>query len=144
MGAMKAVVIYESLTGNTARAARLIGAELTAAGVAAAVCPITAVDYQALGEADLVIVGAWTDGFIFVGQRPGRAGRLRRMPAIGGKRAVVFCTYAIDAGHTLDKLVTIVEERGAEVLGGMAIRRDRIDEGARDFTQRVLEVAAPA
>jgi flavodoxin len=144
MGGMKAVVIYESLTGHTARAAGVIGAELSAAGVASTVCPITAVDYQALGEADLVIVGAWTDGFVFVGQRPGRARRLRKMPAINGKRAAVFCTYAIDAGHTLDKLVAIVEERGAEVLGGMAIRRDRIDAGARDFVARVLEAVAPA
>lgn len=139
---MNAVVIYESLTGHTAHAAARIGEELVGAGIATTVCPITAIDYQALADAELVVVGAWTDGFVFVGQRPGRAGRLRNMPAIGGKQAVVFCTYAIDAGHTLDKMVAIVEERGAEVLGGMAIRRDRIDQGARDFVARVLDAVS--
>jgi hypothetical protein len=50
----------------------------------------------------------------------------------------VFCTYAVDQGKVLDKLVAIMEERGAEVLGGMAIRRDDLAGGARDFAERVL------
>lgn len=137
---MKAVVIYESLTGNTRRAAELIGEQLTGAGVEATVCPITAVSYQALAEAELVVVGAWTDGFIFVGQRPGRAARLRKLPVLHGKRAVVFCTYAIDHGKTLQKLTDIVAGRGAEVIGGMAIRRDDIEGGVDDFVGRVLGV----
>ncbi len=139
---MKAVVIYESLTGNTRKAAGLIAAELGRQGVPATVSPITAIDYQALEDADLVIVGSWTDGLLFFGQKPGRAGRLRKLPFISGKRCVVFCTYAIDCGATLEKLVTILEDRGAEVLGGMAIRRDNLEGGARDFVNRVLEVVA--
>ncbi len=139
---MKAVVIYESLTGNTRKAAGLIAAELGRQGVPATVSPITAIDYQALEDADLVIVGSWTDGLLFFGQRPGRAGRLRKLPFIAGKRCVVFCTYAVDSGATLDKLVAILEDRGAEVLGGMAIRRDNLEGGAREFVTRVLEVVA--
>jgi hypothetical protein len=142
---MQAVVIYESLTGRTRRAAELIRAELDTAGVSTTVCPVTAVDYQALSAADLVVVGSWTDGIFVVGQRPGRAGRLRRLPALGGKQAVVFCTYALDPGHTLDKMATIVAGRGADVVGGMAIRRDRIDVLVPDFVERVIEaVEAPA
>jgi len=139
---MKAVVIYESLTGNTRKAAGLIGEELERHGVATTVSPITGIDYQALEDADLVIVGSWTDGLIFFGQRPGRAARLRKLPFVSGKRCVVFCTYAIDCGATLDKLVAILEDRGAEVLGGMAIRRDDLAGGARDFVSRVMEAVA--
>lgn len=139
---MKAVVIYESLTGNTRKAAGLIAAELGRQGVPATVSPITAIDYQALEDADLVIVGSWTDGLLFFGQKPGRAGRLRKLPFISGKRCVVFCTYAVDCGATLEKLVAILEDRGAEVLGGMAIRRDNLEGGAREFVNRVLEVVA--
>ena len=140
---MNAIVIYESLTGNTRKAAELIGAELTRAGVTATVCAITAIDYQALAEADLVVIGSWTDGLVLFGQRPGRAGRLRTMPTLAGKKAAVFCTYAIDQGNVLKKLTAIVEQRGAEVLGGMAIKRTRIPAGARDFVARVLR-AVPA
>ena len=79
---MSAVVIYESLTGNTRRAAGIMGAELERAGVPTTVCPITRINYQALADADLVIVGTWTDGIFVVGQRPGRAARIRKLPVI--------------------------------------------------------------
>jgi hypothetical protein len=137
---MKAVVIYESLTGNTRKAAGYIGAALERGGVETTVASITAVPYQALAEADLVVVGTWTDGLVLFGQRPGRAGRLRKLPYITGKRCAVFVTYAIDAGNVLDKLVAMMEDRGGEVLGGMTIRRDDLAGGSKDFVERVLEV----
>jgi hypothetical protein len=139
---MKAVVIYESLTGNTRKDAGINGAELERGGVATTVASTTSVPYQAVAEADLIVVGTWTDGLIFVGQRPGRAGRLKKLPYISGKRCAVFCTYAVDAGNVLDKMVKLMEDRGAEVLGGMAIRRDDLAGGARDFVERVLDVVA--
>ena len=135
------MVISESLTGNTRQVANMIASQLAAQGVEAVACPITAVDYQALSDADMVIVGTWTDGVVFFGQRPGRAHRLRAMPSMAGKRAVVFCTYAIDPGRTLDKLRDIVKGRGAEVIGGMAIRRDNLAGGARELVDRLVSSA---
>lgn len=134
---MRVVVIYESLTGNTRKASHLLADELERLGHTAVACPTTAVEYQALHEADLVVVGGWTDGLFFVGQRPGRAGRLRNLPALKGKRAVCFVTYAIDSGKTLEKLSTIVEGLGATVEGGMTIRRDRITDGVADLAARI-------
>ena len=141
---MDAVVIYESLTGNTARAGQAIAAELTEQGVPTRAFPITRIDYQALSDADLVIVGSWVDGLILVGQRPGRLGRVRAMPALAGKRAVVYLTYAIDPGKALQKMSDAVAARGAEVLGGQVIRRDKLDEGVDEFVDRVLAVIEPA
>ncbi|MBK5223484.1 MAG: flavodoxin family protein [Acidimicrobiia bacterium] len=135
---MRTVVVYESLTGNTRTAAELIGAELRSSGVDATVCAIDEVDLTALAAADLVVVGSWVDGFIFVGQRPGRAGRLRKLPVIDGKTAAVFCTYAVDPGKTLTKLSDIVTDRGGKVIGGVAIKRGNLADGARDFVDRVL------
>ena len=141
---MRAVVVYESLTGNTAKAARLIAEQLTARGITTAAYPVNKPDYQVLSEADLVVVGGWTDGIVIAGQKPGRSWRLKKMPAISGKKAVVFATYAIDPGKVLEKLVTIVEGRGAEVLGGMTIRRDRLEESTAEFVDRIVEVLEPA
>jgi hypothetical protein len=137
------VVVYESLTGNTRRAAEAMGAELERRGVDATVCNITEIDYQALARADLVVMGSWVDGIFVVGQRPGRAGRLESFPPIDGKRCFVYCTYALNPGKTLQKMTAIMQGRGAEVLGGMAIKRNRIPDGARDFVARVLD-AVPA
>lgn len=139
---MKALIIYESLTGTTRRASYLIADRLREAGHEAVVSPVTHVDLQALKEADVVIVGAWTDGIVFFGQRPGRAHRLRRLPVMNGKRCVVFCTYAVDQGRTLEKLADIMRARGAEVVGGYAIRRTRLTEGVDEFVARVLDALA--
>jgi hypothetical protein len=136
---MNAVIIYESLTGNTEKAANLMARELRAARVATSVCRITDIDYQALANADLVIVGTWTDGIFVVGQRPGRGQRLRRLPVLDHKRCVVFCTYALNPGKTLDKMTRILEGRGANVLGGMTIRRNNLEGGAHEFVERLLD-----
>jgi hypothetical protein len=139
---VQAVVIYESLTGNTAKAGRAIAAGLTAEGVPARAFPITRIDYQALADADLVVVGSWVDGLIFVGQRPGRLGRITSMPALAGKKAVVYVTYAIDPGKSLQKLSDAVEARGADVLGGETIRRDKLETGVQHLVDRILAVTA--
>ena len=141
---MDAVVIYESLTGHTAKAGQAIAEGLTAAGVPTQAYPIKKIDFQVLSEADLVIVGSWVDGLVVVGQKPGRLGRIKAMPALAGKRAVVYLTYAIDPGKALQKMSDAVAARGAEVLGGQIIRRDKLDEGVADFVDRVLQVTSPA
>jgi len=139
---MRAVVIYESLTGNTAKAAELIGQHLVEGGVSATVFPTTQVDFQAVADADLVIVGSWTDGLFFFAQKPAKAGRLSLLPLLNGKTCAVFCTFALDPGKTIDKLTDLMTERGADVIGGMTIRRNQLEDGARDFVDRVLGVVA--
>lgn len=135
---MKAAVIYESLTGKTRTLSGLMAAELRARGVETSVSPITAIDLQAVSEADLVFVGSWTDGLLFIGQKPGRSDRLKTMPTVAGKKTVVFCTFAIDPGHVVQKLTTLVESRGAQVIGGMAVRRDDLAQGALDIVEGAL------
>lgn len=141
--AMNAVVIYESLTGNTAKAGHVIAQQLTEGGMPTVACPITEVDLQALSEADVVIVGSWTDGVFFFGQRPGRAGRITsNLPRIDGKKAVVYCTYALDCGPTLEKLERIVRMGGGDVIGGYAIKRNDLAGGAAELAARILGVVA--
>ena len=134
----RAVVIYESLTGHTARAARLIGEAVAAEGVEVAIYPITDIGLKNLAEADIVFVGTWVDGVIIAGHRPGRVGRLRAMPVIDGKRAACFMTYAIHAGKALSKLERVVEERGGTVVASTLLRRDRLAVGVADFVHDAL------
>ena len=125
------------------RTAEVIDREPTRRGIRRPDCAITAIDLQALSAADLVVVGTWTDGMFFFGQRPGRGGRIKdRLPAMAGKQAVTYVTFALEPRHALDKLTEIVRATGAEVIGGMAIRRDDIEGGATDLVERVLEATA--
>jgi flavodoxin len=139
---MQVVILHESLTGRTEQAARLIANAFYERQIAARVFPVDGYDADALADADLVVAGSWTDGFFVVGQKPGRRKKFVHLPDLSGKRAAVFCTFALDPGHTLDKLTAIMADHGADVVGGLAIRRDRLDEGASDFVDRLLEVVS--
>jgi flavorubredoxin len=132
------VVIYESLTGHTARAARVIGEAVAAEGVEVAIYPITDIGLKNLAESDIVFVGTWVDGLVLFGHRPGRAGRIRSMPVIDGKRVAAFMTYAIHAGRALDRFAEVLEERGATVVSRALLRRDRLETGIDDFVRSAL------
>jgi hypothetical protein len=140
---MDAVIIYESMTGTTRRAAHLIGDGFFDLRIGSQVVPTTGVSAEAVGTADLVVVGTWTDGALIVGQRPAKAKRLRALPDLAGKRCLVYCTYAIDPGRTLAKLSKIVEDRGGDVLGGMTLRRDHLEADAAEFVDRAAAVLLP-
>ncbi len=136
---MKAIVIYESLTGTTKEAGEAIARSLRSHGWLASTSPMSRIDLAELKSADVVIVGSWTDGIFFFGQKPAKESKLASMlPMIHGKKAAVFCTYAIDPGKTLPKLGSIVRRRGGDVVGGYAIHRKRVEEGAGEFTARLL------
>lgn len=140
---MRAVVIYESLTGNTARAARLVAEEVAAHGVDVSVYPITDIGLKDLAEADVVFVGTWVDGLILFGHRPGRAGRIKSMPVVDGKRVAAFMTYAVHAGKALDRFAKVLDERGANVVARALLRRDHLEAGIGDFVSSSL-AAVPA
>ncbi len=135
---MNVVVIYESRSGNTKYAAELIASGVIRDGGTAAAYPSTAVDLHAVSQADLIVVGTWTDGLFFFGQRPGGSMRLWQMPEIHHKRAAVFCTYAKNPGKTVDKLARLVEGKGATVVGGNAFHRNRLEEEVEGFVDGLL------
>ena len=136
---MQVVIIYESLTGNTRAAAQLISDAFFERDVAAKLYRVGGYDPAAVAEADLVIVGSWTDGLFVVGQKPAKRKKFKGFGDLSGKRCAVFCTYALDPGKTLDKFSKLLTEQGADVIGGMAIRRNDLQAGAADFVARVMD-----
>jgi menaquinone-dependent protoporphyrinogen IX oxidase len=134
---VKAVVLFESMTGNTKRVAELIGGAVAATGDEVVVRNITDFDFHELAVADVVYVGTWVDGLVLFGQRPGRASRLRKLPVLDHKPVAVFCTYAINAGKALDKTAAILDAKGATVVAQRQFRRDRLDQGVAEFVDEV-------
>lgn len=141
---MKAALLVESLTGNTWKAAELIGDKLqqerwTITGLSKVGRP----DLQSVHDADIVVVGTWTHGLFVVGQAPFALGNIANLPTMRGKRAACFLTFALNAGTSIDKLATAVGQTGADVVGGLEIKRNYLDEHTDLFVERLLGVVEP-
>lgn len=142
---MRTVVIYESKTGNTERAARLIADELIAAGHEVAVFPTKAVDLKTVADADLIIAGTWVDGLILFGHRPGGAGNwVKHVPELWNKPTFAFMTYAARPGNAIAKFSDLLRAIGCDVRGGLELHRRHLDTDAPDFTRAVLDAFANA
>ncbi len=139
---MRAALLVESWTGNTWRAAERVADLLqqerwTITGLSRVKQP----DYMALQAADFVLVGTWVHGAFVVGQAPWAVNTIANLPALRGKRAATFCTFALDPGRSLDRLSRAVGETGAYVIGGVAMKRTRLDEHAEVFASRLVDAA---
>ncbi len=142
---MKAALLVESLTGNTWKAGEKIGTLLQQDGwTITGLDRVRQPDHAAIQEADLVIVGTWVHGLFVVGQAPWGLGSIGHLPMMRGKKAATFCTFALNPGKTLDKLTTAVMDRGADVLGGVALNRSKLDEHSEVFVDRLLANLPPA
>lgn len=136
---MKAALLVESLTGNTWTAGERIADKLQQEGwTITGMDRVSTPNLAAVQAADIVLVGTWTHGLFVVGQAPWGAARISNLPPMRGKRAAVFQTFALEAGKSLGKLVTAAAATGADVVGGLLIKRNRIDEHTDAFVERLL------
>ena len=136
---MKAALLIESMTGHTWNAGERIANDLTQEGwEIVGYDSIRRPDHRAIQSADIVIIGTWVDGLFLVGQKPFGAAAIGKLPAMAGKQAAVFCTFAVNPRKTLDKMTGIVSALGADVIGGLALHRAKIDEHAETFATRLV------
>ncbi len=142
---MDAAILVESLTGNTWKAAEMVGAALQQAGWSiTGLSRMSQPDHGSIQRAELVLVGTWTHGLFIVGQGPFGLSKISRLPAMHGKKAAVFCTFALNPKKTLDKMTPAVEGLGAEVIGGFAMNRSHLDQHAEEFASRLVDAVVPA
>ena len=136
---MKAAILYESLTGNTLKAGELIATNLQQQGWSiTGVSPVRSPEMQAIQDADVIIIGTWVHGLFVVGQAPWGLGAIGHLPAIRGKLAATYCTFALNPAKTLDKLDAAVSGLGAEVIGGLALHRAKLEAHTEEFAARLV------
>jgi hypothetical protein len=136
---MKAAMLVESLTGNTWRAAELIADDLEQEGwTITGLSKVRRPDYASIQEAEMVLVGTWVHGLIVVGVTPYGLPAISQLPAMRGKQAAVFCTFAVDPRRSLDRLTGAVEATGANVVGGLALHRGKLTAHAEEFADRLV------
>jgi len=143
MCGVKAAILVESLTGNTWSAAEKVADLLqqerwTITGLSKVKRP----DHQSIHDADLVLVGTWVHGAFVFGQAPWAASSIANLPAMRGKRAAAFCTFALDPGKALDKLDRALGDTGAYVIGGLAMSRSKLDAHTEILAERLVAAMA--
>ncbi len=138
---MKATLLVESLTGHTWKAAELIAGNLAQEGwTITGLQALRQPDHQAIQRADVVLIGTWVHGAFLIGQAPWSIGAIRALPALAGKQAATFCTFALNPGRTLDAMDRAVSGLGADVIGGLALHRAKLEQHAETFADRLCGV----
>lgn len=140
---MKILVAYESKGGTTERLAQAIGAAARGGGDEVEVAAMKDVTTERAASADLLIAGAWVQGFLFVGVGPAHAAHrfLDHLPELKEKPCAVFCTYALNPRGTLGSMRRSLENKGAKVLGAQAFNRRAATQGAEAFAHTVVAAA---
>lgn len=137
---MKIEIVYDSKTGTTRKAAKLMGEALQAVGHDCRVQDVSQANPAEVSQADLVCVGSWVKGLFIVLQHP-TAETMQFIDQLGdlsGKKAVVFCTYKLATGPVLPRMSKALKYKGANVVG---IFKYRGYEPTSDFTSFVESLA---
>lgn len=140
LSGVKAALLVESLTGNTWAAAEktadlLAQERWTITGLSKVKQP----DLTSIQAADVVLVGTWVHGAFVFGQAPWAVNSIANLPAMRGKKAAAFCTFALHPGKSLDRLTNALGDTGAQVVGGLAISRSKLDQHSEEFAERLVD-----
>lgn len=136
---VKSALLIESLTGNTWRAAEMVASNLQQEGWSiTGLSSMRAPDHASIQDADIVMIGTWVHGAFIIGQAPWNIGAIRALPSMRGKKAVTFCTYALNPGKTLGAMESAVAGLGADVIGGMALHRAKLAAHSEEFAARLV------
>ena len=137
---MKVVVLHQSRTGNTKKAAELIGGAVQSSGASVSVRSVSNIDYKELADADLIFVGTWVDGLIMFGHRPGDSGKIKKVPKLWDKKVVAFMTHALNPGNAAEKMASLLEGHGANVLASRSLSRHHLELEAPAFANETLSL----
>ncbi|CAI8405524.1 MAG: Uncharacterised protein [Acidimicrobiales bacterium AG-410-I20] len=137
---MRVVVLHQSRTGNTKKAAELIGGAVQSSGASVSVRSVSNIDYKELADADLIFVGTWVDGLIMFGHRPGDSGKIKKVPKLWDKNVIAFMTHALNPGNAAEKMASLLEEHGANVLATRSLNRHHLESEAPAFANEALSL----
>ncbi|MDI9620006.1 MAG: flavodoxin domain-containing protein [Candidatus Nezhaarchaeota archaeon] len=134
-------MVYDSLTGNTARAAELITEGARAAGAEASARRVGVVTLDELRAADAVVAGCPTHAFSASKAMKAFLGRLEVREALKGKCGAAFtsCRLAPSALRWLEKAL---KEAGINLVGKVGVHsepRGREEEACRELGRRVAQ-----
>ena len=137
---MNVLVLYQSRRGHTRQAADAIAQAARDLNHTVTVKSIIEVRKSEVQAADVLFIGTWIQGFILFGVKPAGATLwVPALPSLESKPVGIFCTYAFNPRGGLKALGTMLESRGATILGQRAFQRNHPIEGAASFVMDVIQ-----
>lgn len=96
----KAVIIYQSKTGITEKYSREISTYISGKGIETQIIPVKEYKDGIAEQADYLLLGCWTAGFLLLFQHPDMAWKqlAGKLPKVPDKRVALFTTYKIATG----------------------------------------------
>jgi flavodoxin len=128
---MKPVVLYFSRTGNTKRMAEAISESTKAPAF-----DIASSEPSVVENYDMLIIGTPVEG-----SRPAKEilAFIERLPKTEGKKAILFCTYALWKGSTFKILEKELASKGYDTILSVSKKGVRPDKPA-DFSDSIGEI----
>ena len=128
---MKTCVLYFSRTGNTKRMAEAISEAAKTPVFAIASCEPSVVE-----DFDILIVGTPVEGF-----RPAKetVEFVERLPKTEGKKAILFCTYALWKGRTFGVLKKELSSKGYKTILDVSTKGMKPDQPA-NFSDSINKI----
>lgn len=134
------LVLYHSRGGTTRTTAEAIAEAARSQHYDVTVKSIIEVQKADIDAADVLFIGTWVQGFILFGVKPADATLwVRSLPSLANKPTGIFCTYMFNPRGSLNKLASMLQEKGATIVGQQAFNRNRLTAGSEAFVQRVLQ-----
>lgn len=128
---MKACVLYISRTGNTKLFAEAISELFKAPVFDIANAP----DPSVVDDFDLLVMGTPVMG---LRPAPEVQSFVKRLPECTGKKAILFCTYAIKKGGTLNVLEKELAKKGCATI--LSVSKRGLKPSKADFSDALDEI----
>lgn len=138
----KVLVVYDSLTGNTARAAELIAEGAKAVkGVKVEIRKVDAASVKELEEAEAVILGCPTHGFTASKKMKNFLNRPEVREALKGKTGAIFasCRLIPRALKWLEKTLESLNFKLTGKLGVRGLPKGEKENGFKNLGKQVAE-----
>jgi flavodoxin len=127
---MKACVLYFSLFGNTRRFAESISNSLKIP-----IFDLTISKPSVVDKFELLIIGTPVHGF----SPPKQVSSfIENLPKANGKKTIIFCTYAIRKGRTLEKMENSLAKLGYRTI--LSVSKKGLKLSEEDFSDAINKI----
>lgn len=141
---MNIAIVYDSSTGTTENAAKAMANVLEGSGHQCKVQSVSRADPDEVSQADLICIGSWVKGIFVILQHPTDETMrfIDRLGNLTGKKALVFCTYKLAVGSTLQRMAQGLEQKGAQVVAQFKYRGPMPDSEFTSFAVSLTSMPA--